>query len=766
MSHVLPRLFKAVFCASLALSLVVSHPSTSLASAASVSGEASLSGTVSDPLGAAVANARVVLRSLRSVAAETTSDRAGHFSIRAVPPGSYELITLCDGFRADPMVVDLKADETRDVRIPLRMAAIAESLVVSAAQVEIPLSRVPGSVSVFNQDELRARQLRTISDVLRLMPGLTVANTGGLGAVTSVFPRGGESDYTMVLVDGVRLNSFGGGFDFAHLALFDVDSVEVVRGPQSAQYGSDAIGGVIHLHTKLGGPLKSAGLLEGGSRSTSRLAATTSGSAGTIGWGLGVERVSSAGFTGLTPAGTERVANDDYRALSTMLSVAWRRSPRSSVRADVQLESNRRGNPGPYGANPIGAFPGVDRVSRGTNHTGVYSLTVNHDWNASTGMILQATFGDLRSTFVSPYGDSNSRTRRATLRAQVDRTFTAGIAGSAGVEALIERADSSYIQGLTGPIPVSRHVIGYFAEGRYQAGARLFITSGLRVEQIRRESLEADPLAFTPRPTLPASTVLSPNPRLAASYYLRTSDESQGNWTRVHATAGTGIRAPDGFETAFTDNPNLKPERSRSLDGGLEQALLSGRVVVDVTGFINRYEDLIVAVGRDLANFSRFRTDNIANARASGIEASAALRTRWGLDARLSYTMLDTAVLAVDRSAGIAPAPFTVGDPLIRRPRHHGSLDVTWARNRLTGFLRIGGRGRELDIEPNYGASGGLFHAPGFLVSDAGASVKLSDRVELMARIENLLGRRYEDVFGYPAPGRTFSAGVRLASGR
>ncbi len=766
MSRVLPRLSESLCCAPLALSLVLWSPAPAGASIPPGSGSASLSGTINDPAGAAVASARIALRSSRGIAAETVSDGEGHFSIRSVPPGRYEVVTLRDGFRADPLTVDLLADQSKDIRIQLRMAAIAESLVVSASQVEIPLSSVPGSASVFSGDDLRARQLRTMGDALRLIPGLAVASTGGAGAVTSVFPRGGESDYTMVLIDGVRQNSFGGAFDFAHLALFDLAGIEVVRGPQSAQYGSDAIGGVIQLRTRLGGAPRAAGLIEGASRGTSRLAASTSGSAGALAWGLGVERVASNGFTGLTPAGTERVSNDDYHALSSTISAAWTPSARSSIRADVQLGANRRGNPGPYGSNPIGAFPGIDAVSRGTNDTALFSLNVRHEWNALTGMSAQASFGDLRSTFVSPFGPSNSRTRRATLRAQIDRTLSDALSASAGVEALLERADSSYIQGLAGPVPVSRHVIGYFAEGRYQAGARLFVTAGLRVEQIAREALEADPLAFAPRPALPASTVISPNPRLAASYYLRTSDAARGNWTRVHASAGTGIRAPDGFEIAFTDNPNLKPERSRSVDLGLEQALAGGRVVLDVTGFVNRYEDLIVAVGHALADYSRFLTDNIANARASGVEASGALRTRWGLDARLAYTFLDTAVLAVDRSNGIAPAPFTVGDPLIRRPRHHATLDVTWTRHRWSSFLRVGGRGRELDVEPNYGASGGLFYAPGFVVADAGATFRLSTRIDLLARIENLLGRRYEDVLGYPSPGRTFSVGVRLASGR
>ena len=97
------------------------------------------------------------------------------------------------------------------------------------------------------------RQFVTVADALRLVPGMTIAPTGGLGSVTSLFPRGGESDYTLVLVDGVKLNSFGGGFDFGHLTTFGLRQVEVVRGPQSAVFGSDAIGGVVQLRSAIGG---------------------------------------------------------------------------------------------------------------------------------------------------------------------------------------------------------------------------------------------------------------------------------------------------------------------------------------------------------------------------------------------------------------------------------------------------------------------------------------------------------------------------------
>ncbi len=131
----------------------------------------------------------------------------------------------------------------------LRLSALTESIVVSASQVDVPLSRAADSVTVITAAELQARQIETTADALRFVPGLTVNRSGSRGAVTSLFPRGGGSNYTLVLVDGIRVNSFGGGYDFAHLSSVDVDRIEIVPGPQSALFGSDAIGAVVQVIT-------------------------------------------------------------------------------------------------------------------------------------------------------------------------------------------------------------------------------------------------------------------------------------------------------------------------------------------------------------------------------------------------------------------------------------------------------------------------------------------------------------------------------------
>jgi outer membrane cobalamin receptor len=729
---------------------------------------ASVQGRVIDPSNAPVPGAVVLLRSASGLVRQALSRTDGSYAFVDVPPGPYVIGAAADGFRAEPVAVTALAGETVSADIRLTLAALTDAVVVSAGFVELAQSEATAGVTALSRRDIENRQMTMVADALRLAPGMTVATSGGLGSVTSAFPRGGESDYTLVLVDGVKLNSFGGGFDFGHVSTFGLNQIEVVRGPQSAVFGSDAIGGVVQMRSRVGGRPAAYGLMETGAYGTNRVAAGSSGSSGAFDWGASVERAASDGWTDEAPNPlVGPVTNDDYEAAMASLAAAWRAGARATLRATARFGTNERGSPGPFGSDPIGAYPGIDRVSRGTNDTGLGAIDFTHEWNPRTALRLQSSYLDQRSRFVSPWGESDARTQRVQARGQVDRALTRALGLTAGAALEVERAGSSYITGAAAQqVPIERRVAGYFTELRWRSASRFFLTAGLRVDDILRGAIEGDPNGFSPRAALPEDRVVSPNPRAAVSYYLRTSDASGGNWSRLHGSAGTGIRAPDAFEIAFTDNPGLAPERSKSMDAGFEQALAGGLVVVDAMYFFNRYDDLIVAVGRSLQDYSRYRTDNIANAQAQGVEASFALRTRRGLEARASYTFADTEVLGLDHAPGVAPAPFAVGDALLRRPRHQANVDLLWRHRRLTAYVNAGGRSRVLDVEPNWGASGGVFHAPGFGVAGAGVAIRAGRSLDVIARADNIFDRQYEIVLGYPAPRRSFTIGVRLAAGR
>ncbi len=197
---------------------------------------------------------------------------------------------------------------------------------------------------------------------------------------------------------------------------------------------------------------------------------------------------------------------------------------------------------------------------------------------------------------------------------------------------------------------------------------------------------------------------------------------------------------------------------------GIVQALASGAVQIDGTAFVNRYTDMIISVGRTFSGVSRWRTDNISNARARGAEVSAAWRVHQ-VSLRGSYTFLDSEILAVNGST-VAQAPYAVGDPLLRRPRHSGTVDATMTQGLFSGFVQLQLRGETLDAEPAFGPTGGLYTNPGYAVFNLGGSWRIVRKVEIFARAMNLFDRHYEEVFGYPAPGRTGYVGARVAVGR
>lgn len=722
---------------------------------------------VVDPDGLPVPGARVVVSGAAAAPIVAHAGADGRCSL-ALAEGVFVVRASAPGLASGAHRVTL-GSAGASLEIVLRVAAVDEALVVTAAQVDLPRSQTPDAVTVLDGADLERRQIATLGAALRAVPGFTVAQTGGPGTVTSLFPRGGESDFTLVLVDGIRANAFGGGLDLSQVPLLEVERIEVVRGPQSAVFGADAVGGVVQIVTRQGGPSAVHARLEAGSRSARHAAIAASGGRGGWRWSAAADHRRDAGFTGTAPASGERVGNDDAASGQAGGSIGWRGGRGTDVRATLRRVATDRGAPGPYGSDPAGLFAGVDRVSRGETVRWAGGVRVVHPWFGPASRVRQVIDADAAAydlRFTSRFGRSESRTSRTHARVQTDASLSAALGASAGVEWMAERAESTFITAGAARVPIDRRVIGTFGEARWHAGDRVSVTAGLRAEHIRRAPLAGHPSPFSPRPDFAADTIVSVNPKVAAAWLVsgRTPGEGAPAWTRLRAAAGTGIRPPDAFEIAFTDNPGLRPERSRTAEAGLVQALAGGAVQLEATAFVNTYDDLIVATGRFTAT-SRFRTDNISNARARGVELSAAIRTGRALEVRASYTYLDTAILAVDRSRE-APPPFAPGDPLLRRPRHQGTIDAGWTGTRASAFASVRLRGRTLDAEPNLGTFGGLFPNPGFHTVAAGGDVRLGRLVSVYGRAENLLDRAYEEVLGYPAPHRTLAVGVRLAARR
>lgn len=722
---------------------------------------ARLGGTVTSGPGHPLSNARVVLEGPTGHVATTRTLADGTYVLDA-PEGDYVLRVVADGFDAPPQRVSLRDAAQASADVTMGVAALAEQVVVSAGFVPLTRSASGATLTVLDEAELRTRQLESSQDALRSVPGFTVSRSGGRGAVTSVFPRGGESDFTLLLVDGIRLNDMGGSYDAAHLPLFDLDRVEVVRGPQSAIYGSDAVGGVVQFVTRRGGPVRATGLVEGGSFGTLRANVAANGTNGRLRWGGGAERLTTDGFTGTASGTGETVSNDDYSRTDAMGSLGYQ-SDRLQLSGLLRGGRNERGVPGPYGSDPNDTYGGVDRVSRNDNET--LAAGAAAAWRLRDALQARGsfTYADRDSTYLSIYTPdlpTASGNRLVTGRGQIDAAWL-GASWTAGAEWASERAESSYITGrLKQGIPVDRTQIGVFGEGRLDLG-RLSLQGGARFEQVVRKALEANASVFSPRPAFGEDSVSVVNPRLAVSWRALGGDAW---WMRVHGGYGTGMRAPGAFEIAFTNNPGLKPERTRSIEGGVETGWLGGRLVADALYFRNTYDDLIVTVARVPGTFS-YTSDNISNALSEGLEAALSFRPVAALTIRGGVVGQHTEILANDGRPG-APTPFDVGDRLLRRPKVAGFADILLTSGRLSGFLRIDSRGNTEDIDPSFGANAGIFTNPGFTTTDVGVTVRLVDQVEVFGRALNLLDRTYEEIFGFPALGRSVTVGVRIATSR
>jgi outer membrane cobalamin receptor len=725
--------------------------------ASGVADAATLEGTVLDPTGRAIPHARVTV--LRSLVAfdERQSDVRGDFKFENLAEGAYQVVARAPGFSSPPVNVELLEGKPQIVDLHLQLSALTQQVVVSASLGTSLVPQIGSSVSVETQHDIEDRGAQNAFEGLRGIPGVEVTQSGRHGGITSAFIRGGNSNYNLVMVDGMEVNQFGGDFDLASLPADGVDRIEVTRGPESALYGSNAVTGVINIMTRRGeGPPHFTGLAEGGSFTTRRFSTGGSGLTQGFSWAYDLSRLDSGGT----------VENDRYRDQSVFLSLGYRRSPRRTVDFHLLGNANDAGAPGPYGSDPDHLFPGIDKTSRDKQNLFGYVGTYSEQFSARFRQVVSGSVVTNDYYFRSPFGDSFSNNLRGVVSTRSEMTITNRDFLVAGFEYNREQTENTFItDGAGNPFLLPRTSLAYFAENRWSPTNRVFVIAGLRVDNLRRRQLPAD--SFGSRPPLPSESILKVNPRVSVAYLLR---ESQGGWldvTRLHGSFGTGIRAPNGFELAFTNNPHLKPERSISFDSGVEQRFFNSRAVLDLTYFFNRFDDQIVVLGGSLTNLSSFISDNLGNSQAQGLETSFRLQPTRSLQISAEYTLLDTSILALAGSS-VVQAPFHVGQQLFRRPRHSGACNLTWQRGRL--MLNTGAtiRGSVLDLEPNLGTfacSLGLqclFTNKGYIRADSGFSYRLSPRVELYGRLNNFLNQKYEEAFGFPALPLNFLAGVRF----
>ena len=717
-----------------------------------------IEGRVLDPDGRPVPAARVTLLAGLTPVAERETNGEGRYSFDGLNGGTYTLTANSAGFSVLSADLELHAGESRALDLTLKISAAEERVIVSASLGGALAPQVGSSASIVTKQDIEDRDAESVYQVLQGLPSVEIAQTGRRGGLTTAFIRGGNSNYNQVLIDGVQVNQFGGDFDFSSIVTDGVDRIELLRGPESALYGSNAVAGVINIVSERGeGPPHFSFLAEGGSFSTRRLATGGSGLTHGFSWAYNLSRLDTEGV----------VANDNYRNQSSYLSLGYSRSPKRQFTFHFFGDASKAGSPGPFGSDPDHFFSGIDLVSRYNQNLFAYQAAYTEQFTDHLRQVFSVSVTPNSDYFVSQFGDSFQQSLRLTVHTHGEFTVSPTDVFVYGFEYNHEQIKDTFITNATNnPFVLPRAGYGYFAENRWSPARRLSLTTGLRVDNFRTDAVPPD--MFGSRPAFPEASVVKVSPRISTAFLLRDPSNSESvGATRVHSSFGTGIREPNGFELAFTTNPKLKPEQSISFDAGVEQRFFSDRATFDVTYFYNRYKDQIVVLGGSLTNLSDFSSDNLANARAQGIESTLRLRPFRPLEVSMQYTWLDSRILALDGSSTVN-APFEVGQPLLRRPRESGSFNVTWRRRALTLNTNAYVRGQVFDIEPNFGTfactlgAQCFFNVKGYTLANAGFAYQLPAGVEIHGQLNNLLNQKYEAAFGFPALRLNFLAGLRF----
>jgi outer membrane cobalamin receptor len=714
---------------------------------------AEISGIIVDQSGQPLP--RAVVRIVDPSGSERLSvftDQSGRFEANASAPCRIE--AALTGFR--PAAVPCSA--AGPVRVVLAVAPVEETVVVTATRTNTPTAAVAASVTTFSAEELQRRRAALVADLLRTTPGAMLITSGAPGGVTSLFVRGGESSYNKVLLDGIPINEPGGTFNFNDVSTDGFDRIEVVRGANSALFGSDAVSSVVQLftrHAAAGTTPHGWAAVEGGTFATLHASAGVSGSAGPHG------RIDYALSVGRQTTDND-APNNAFENTTVTANSGVALGAAASLRVVVRTEGGRTGTPGQtaFGrADSDAFFDRHDTVAGVTfaqplttrlHHQASYSIAASHQQSAD--FLVDPPYTPSFGANAAPFEfsdfpfDSRTRLRRHHASYQVD--WQAGASATRGAHLITVLADfdgerATLKDQLADQVTAaSRNNLGWSMQDQ-AAWRRVFVTAGLRVEH--NDSFGA-----------------AVAPRVSAVVVAARGSRALGE-TRLRASAGRGIKEPTVLQSFspspfFEGNPDLEPERSRSLEAGVEQRLAADRARVELTFFDNRFTNLIST--RTLSvNPYHAQYFNIGRTTARGVELTADTALAHGIRIKTGYTFLASRI--VDSTSPF-DVVFQPGNWLFRRPRHAGFLDVAWSWRGASADVSGVFVGRYVDsdfssLEP------ALVANPGYGVVNARVAAPVGSRLSVLLSIDNVADRAYQEPLGYPALGRAMRVGARVA---
>jgi vitamin B12 transporter len=750
----------------LLLAVLVFHPHSM---AQNNSSDATLVGIVTDSSGGAIEGVVVSVAVEGQAGAPVVSVNSkadGSYSL-TVPAGRWRVRFARSSFIAVEHVVELRAGESRALNSQLSLDRLASTVIVTAQAQPAPLQQTTAPVSVITREEIAERQAVSLPEILLFSPGIAIGRNGAEGGATSVFLNGGNSNFTKVLVDGATINPPGGAADFSSLTLDNIDKVEIVRGAESAIYGTDAVSGVIQVFTHRGETRipEASVFAEGGSFSSARGGAQGAGLIGGFDYSAATSYFQTEG----------QGANDNFINRTVSGNFGYRFSDTNQVRLTLRNNTSNAGIPGQtifeppnldqtYDQRIFSAAARWDFTSgRHWHHeiSGGESYTRQHNNNpeqsffatdpnafcpqANPAAVATAEFCDFT-------GESRFQYNRANVTAQ-SSYILANFGVTAGYEYEVENAALSSVS----VNHARRNNQGGFLDFRYRPVRRVSLNFGGRAEANSN---------FGTRVV----------PRIGGSLVLHYGAGIIGD-SLVRAFYGQGIKEPR-FDQTLSDNfgdfgnPLLKPESSKNWSAGVEQKLLNDRVRLSAEYFYSSFYNIVsfaFCVATDPADptintcgvvipgappdFGFFFNTDRALARGMNLAGEASV-TRW-LRLAGNYTYDDTRVLQAPNAFDPSELP---GNHLLRRPVNSGSLTLN-AAYRHFGFT-VGGYFSGVRTDSDF-LFLGLTSNPGYARFDVAAHYDFRHGVSLYARAQNLFDKQYQDVLGYPALGRDSRVGVR-----
>ncbi|MBR0553984.1 TonB-dependent receptor [Sphingomonadaceae bacterium LXI357] len=591
---------------------------------------------------------------------------------------------------------------------------------------------IPASITVISHRELENRQTRIVSDALRDVPSIAVSRTGAIGGFTQIRIRGSESNQSLVLIDGIEADDpFFGEYDFGTLLADPAMRIEVLRGQQSALYGSDAIGGVVQIITLTGAEAPGVSIrAEGGSQGTASAAARVAGVSGDLDYALSTTGYRTDGFVSAR-GGSRDLGSDSAGANAKLI---W--APASNftltgvgrygyTRADTNNTDNDPTSP-TFGYT-------IDTPGEYYTNDGIYGLVKGE---------LALADGRWTNTLSAQVAD----TRRHNY---TDQTETTGDHGARYKGSFVSayRFDTGTLRHrITGAVDVERESFrNTVASGGAFTGEKHIDTVGL----VGQYSLRSGGLA------LGGSIRRDLNSRFAdVTTYRAQAGYRFASGTRLHAAWGTGVRNPGFYELfgyidgQYIGNPGLRPEKSKGWETGVDQIIAGGKAQLGVTWFDNRLEDEIIMIypAPDYVATS-VNADRLS--RQKGLEAVISAHPIPELSLDLAYTYTDATQNGVKE---------------VRRPRHMGSVNITATSpdKRFSGTLTVRYNGRMADIaytDPSYAPV--TVSLPEYVLVNLALDYRISDHFSVYGRIENLFDERYEEIFSTRGSPRAAYAGVR-----